>query len=328
MNKKPIDYAPIFEEFVDEELSAWPLAAQNYDYLNKITDNRQTIESFDEKIGERPWYIEKLLCSHRKASLSAKVDQKSLSERPCFLCKANRPEEQGAIEWENYEILLNPYPIGDPHFTIASKLHEPQRIAGRIKDMARLARMMPWCCVFYNGPLCGASAPDHLHFQATEQMLCANTWTPKKNLTQVIRLGKSTLYAPTPSNSLFPYFIIDSASDRDLSEIFDIVYNALPQADPEPMMNVVAMKTEGRMSVAIIPRRRHRPSFYGTGPDEMLISPASAEMLGLFITSRQEDFDRLDLQTVRRIYDEVTLSPEEFSEVIDRIHHAVTPKTK
>lgn len=60
----------------------------------------------------------------------------------------------------------------------------------------------------------------------------------------------------------------------------------------------------------------------------MLISPASAEMLGLFITSRQEDFDRLDLQTVRRIYDEVTLSPEEFSEVIDRIHHAVTPKTK
>lgn len=304
----------ITEDFYDLEIETWQLLNDNVNILSDAIDTERELLDITG-----PWQVYVRLLNYRKGSLTAKVDSASLAERPCFLCEANRPEEQGVMEWDDYEILANPYPLGDYHFTIASKEHTPQRIKGRIKDMARLSRLMPENCVFYNGPLCGASAPDHFHFQGIQQSLSLNMWRPPTQLIEVAKIGKSKIYRSDPENSLFPYLIISAASDKELIEAFEKIYAALPYAEPEPMMNIVMFKDGGRTRTLIVPRKRHRPSFYGTGEGEMLISPASIEMLGTFVTSRQEDFDRLDAETVKRIYQEVTLSEPEFAEVIEKL---------
>lgn len=304
----------IAEDFYDYEADNWQLLNDNLDILSKAIENEKKLLSIDEG----PWEVYARLVEYRKGSLSAKIDNKSLSQRPCFLCEENRPEEQGILDWEEYEILANPYPLDDYHFTIAAREHVPQRIKGRIKDMAKLTRVMPDNCVFYNGPLCGASAPDHFHFQGIKQVLSINMWRPLSELKEIAKIGKSKVYRSVPEKSLYPYIIIDSAADKDLVLIFDKLYDSLPEAEPEPMMNIVMYKDGGRVRTLIVPRKRHRPSFYGIGEGEMLISPASIEMLGTFVTSRKEDFDRLDLDTVKRIYQEVTLSEEELDEVINR----------
>ena len=303
------------EEFYDIESEEWKLLSDNRNHLSDAIDNERQILDLASDV----WEVYVRLLDYRKGSLSAKVDATSLAERPCFLCADNRPKEQGVMEWENYEILVNPYPVGDYHFTIASNKHEPQRILGRIKDMARISRLMPDNCVFYNGPLCGASAPDHFHFQGIQGSLSLNIHIPLDKLTEVVKFGKSRVYRSNPDNSLFPYLIINSATDKELVEIFDKIYAALPPAEPEPMMNIVMFKDNSRIRTMIVPRKRHRPLCYGTGEGQMLISPASIEMLGTFVPPRKEDFERLDGETVKQIYREVTLEPEEFEAVIEKL---------
>lgn len=306
------DLTEIFENFYDNEVDRWELLNKNLDILSTAIDNEKSIQTLDTS----NWEVYARRVNYRKASLSAKVDNESLAKRACFLCSDNRPEEQGVIHWENYDFLANPYPLADMHFTIASTEHTPQRIAGKIKDMARITRMLPGNCTFYNGPLCGASAPDHFHFQSFHESMSMNMWRPVEELCEVFRFGKSRVYRPQKGDTPFPYFLISSASDKELADIFDRIYKALPPAEPEPMMNIIMIKDGGRMRTLIVPRSKHRPSFYGTGEGEMLVSPASVEMLGTFITSREEDFDRLDAETVRRIYNEVCLSDDEFDSVV------------
>ena len=309
------DYTDLFENFYNNEVNRWKLLHENLDLLSAAIDEEKTIQSLENS----KWEIYARKVNYRKGSLSAKVDNESLAKRPCFLCSDNRPDEQGVMHWEGYDILANPYPLADMHFTIASTEHIPQRIAGRIKDMARIARMLPDNCVFYNGAMCGASAPDHFHFQSFQGSLSLNMWRPLDELREILKLGKSRVCVPHTGETPFPYLIIDSAADKELTEIFDLIYKALPEAEPEPMMNIVMLKNCGRMLTLIVPRRRHRPSTYGTGEGEMLISPASVEMLGTFITSRDEDFDRLDSETVNQIYREVCLTDSMFDEVISRL---------
>lgn len=311
-----IDPQEIIEEFYNTEVDNWKLLSDNLDLLNDSIDNEKELMQISD---ENHWGAYCRLVNYRKGSLTAKIDKKSIEKRPCFLCEENRPEDQGVLEFEDYEILANPYPIADLHLTIAHKEHRPQRIKGRIKDMARIARLMPGNCVFYNGPLCGASAPDHLHFQALQESIAMNMWRPVAELEEILKIGKSRIYAPKEGDTLFPYFIIISAADKELVEIFDIIYNSLPAAEPEPMMNIVMHKDGGKMRTMIVPRQKHRPSFYGSGEGEMLISPASVEMLGTFITSRQEDFDRMDAETVKKTYDEVCMTRREFDTVVEKI---------
>lgn len=306
----------IIADFYDNEVDRWELLGNNLNILSEAIDNEKELIPLSEKSW---WSVYSRLVNYRKGSLSAKVDKESIDKRPCFLCHENRPAEQRVILWEDYEILANPYPLADYHFTIASVEHTPQRILGHIKDMARLARLMAGNCVFYNGPLCGASAPDHLHFQAFKENMAINVWRPLNELVEIIKIGRSRIYTPKEDERLFPYLIIESTADKELAEIFNRIYHSLPPADPEPMMNIVMHKNGGKMRTMIVPRRRHRPTFYGTGEGEMLISPASVEMLGTFITSRKEDFDRLDAKTVKKIYREVCLTPKTFDNVINAI---------
>ncbi len=230
----------------------------------------------------------------RIVSTGAKVDAATIGKRPCFLCKKNRPECQQAIEWGGgrYEILVNPFPIFPHHFTIAATEHVSQRIDGRIGDMLRLAVDMPGYTVFYNGAHCGASAPDHMHFQAVE-----------------------TSFLPIWEHDVVPHLRIDSPNVADVELWFGRISKEVNDDD----MNLLCKVDGGEYSLIVIPRRQHRPSFYGDGDNEYLVSPASIDLGGVIVTPREKDFERINVATIERIVEEVCFSREEINELKNRI---------
>ena len=287
------------------QLDEWRLLSDNYDIYDQ--------SPYDELLFSKVfWEGCKIQLNYRKASLSADLKAIADGRRPCFLCDNARPAEQRHVSWENYKILVNPYPASDIHFTIMNSNHTPQYLGERIVDMARLTRIMPDCCIFYNGPKCGASAPDHMHFQAVAIREAVNFMRATEYLTEICHIGKSRLYIPKSNMAAYGHFILEIKEDADIMPMFDLIQSSMPGSDEsEPMMNVVAFKMENTTRIVIIPRKSHRPSCYGCGSGQMLISPASLEMMGKFITSRREDYERLDEQTMQLIYDEVGYTTSE-----------------
>ncbi len=251
--------------------------------------------------------------AHRKASATADLSDALSGRRPCFLCKDARPREQKIIPWEGYEILANPYPLAMPHLTIASATHRPQLIAPNIRDMARLTRVLPDMAIFYNGPRCGASAPDHMHFQAVPKTAIDTTWTLDPELIPLRDEGRARLYAIRPDLTPVPFFEIISSSDADTVRLFDTLLAALPQGDLEPMVNVWAFGTREGTRIVIIPRRAHRPSCYGTAEGELTVSPASLEMAGLFTTLSPAQAELLTEGKILEILGDVCLTIPEYA---------------
>ena len=258
----------------------------------------------------------------RIVSSGAKVDAASLKARKCFLCDANRPSEQRGIAWGGrYTILVNPFPIFPRHLTIPDNSHTLQLIKGRIADMARLVSELSGYTVFYNGPKCGASAPDHMHFQAgNSDFLTIGDAVENAELQTIAEADGAilSLAAGLPLN----VFVIDSTSAESAEIIFDRLYEALPvgEGDTEPMMNVLCYATAAGVRTLVVPRKKHRPSFYGTeGSECMLLSPASVDMGGVFITPRREDNERLDSDNIRLVYDELCLSKDEIDAIAAKL---------
>lgn len=254
----------------------------------------------------------------RMVSSAAKVDAASLKARKCFLCAENRPEVQRGLPWcDRYTILINPFPIFPRHLTIPDDSHTDQLIDSRIADMMKLAAELDEYTVFYNGPRCGASAPDHMHFQAgNSDFLTVAENLEGAELKVIANEGDSTL-ALVDSMPL-KVFVIDAITPEEGQKLFDRLYAAMPvpEGEKEPMMNLLCYATPMGVRLVVIPRKRHRPSFYGTeGTDCMLISPASVDMGGVFITPRPEDFERLDADIIRKIFDELCLSTDEAEEI-------------
>lgn len=302
----------IVENTFSSQVEEWEVLKNNYE----IFDEALSDEILFEKCF---WSAGKILLSYRKASLSANLSAIENGERPCFLCRSARPAEQRAVEWKDYEILANPYPASDLHLTIVCKEHTPQRIVNRIIDMAELARLLPEYAIFYNGPKCGASAPDHMHFQAVNVVDVANFNIKREHLIEGPKVGNSRIYLPRPNMTPFGYFIMDVKTYADTQPMFERILRTFPDYDDEPMMNVVAFKVPGATRIVIIPRKNHRPECYGTGNDQMLVSPASIEMMGKFITSRREDYDRLDESAMQEIYNDVAYTTTEFIEFAKRL---------
>lgn len=315
------------DAFLNSELSAWPMADENFKRIrDSFTDGNRTVISD----GDSAWQTAKLFVNHRRASITAKTDAASIAARRCFLCSTNRPEFQSSQRWRDYEILINPYPLASTHLTIPSINHCPQSIKGRISDMAALAVELEGMCVFYNGPRCGASAPDHLHFQAVSREAVPNFFNdalPKKEIVNPAALpaddGSTKLYSCTASP--FPFFIIKERDAVKLETIIRKIVSALKtirhESEEEPMMNI-AMRydsTTGLITTFLIPRSKHRPECYGSGDGQMLVSPATIEMLGTIVCSRRDDFDRLDLCEADRILRETGLSKDEFRKVIGMV---------
>ncbi len=303
------------ENFIQAQLERWPMAKANFDALAGVEVKQLDVDGMPFKVQFNPARI---------ASSGAKVDAASRKARKCFLCAENRPSEQIGMEWGGrYIILINPFPIFPRHLTIPDVSHTDQLIIGRIADMMRLSTELNNYTIFYNGPRCGASAPDHMHFQAGNSDFL--TLAPTLEAADL-----SVLYSDPSGHNRLSYapglpvkvFVIDSDSPEKGAEIFSKVYDALPvpEGEKEPMMNLLCWATESGTRLVVVPRKRHRPSFYGTeGPGTMLISPASVDVAGVFITPRPEDFAAIDAAKIREVLDEVCLSEEEISEIAKNI---------
>lgn len=303
-------------EFFEGQLAAWQMAADNFKALEGVKVKDIDVDGMKIKVQFNPARI---------VSSSAKVDAKSLKERKCFLCAENRPAVQTGIEWGpdgKYIILINPFPIFPRHLTIPDQKHVDQLVVDRIKDMMDLTAELEDYTVFYNGPKCGASAPDHMHFQAgnSDFLTIADAIENAELKTIVEEEGKATL--ALVDTLPLKVFVID-AVDHDAGErLFRRLYDAIPVPDgeKEPMMNLLCYTTPAGVRLVVIPRKRHRPSFYGMETDEqMLISPASVDMGGVFITPLEKDFDRVDANVIRRIFDELCLNEEEIQEIAENI---------
>lgn len=300
------------DSFISAQLAEWPMASANFEALKGVEVKEIPLEGWTIKVQFNPARI---------VSSAAKVDKASLAARKCFLCEANRPDVQRGIDWNIYEVLINPFPIFPRHLTIPDKRHTDQLIAGRIADMIKLAGELGEYTVFYNGPKCGASAPDHMHFQAgNSDFLTLGAALEDAEQKEIAAIGDSRLSLVTslPLN----VFVIDAANAEDGQKLFDKVYAALPvpEGEKEPMMNLLCYSTPAGVRLVVIPRKKHRPSFYGTeGEGCMLISPASVDMSGVFITPRREDFDKIDSQIISKIFEELCLSNDEILAVAEKI---------
>lgn len=308
------------DNFIKEQLREWPMAASNFDALKGVEVKELIVDGMPVKVQFNP---------ARAVSSGAKVDAASIKARKCFLCEENRPKEQRGIEWGDYTVLINPFPIFPRHLTIPTG-HTDQLIKGRIADMLRLADELPGYTVFYNGPRCGASAPDHMHFQAgNSEFLPLDNIVNKAEKKPVISVGDSRLYSV--DSMPLKMFVIDAHNVSQGVKLFNLLYNCLPvpEGEAEPMMNILCYKNGNNTTLVIIPRKKHRPSFYGTEKEgDMMISPASVDLAGVFITPRREDFDRIDTGIIRKIYDEVGFSADDMKKISDRINSECEPIVK
>ena len=313
--------ADSIQRFFTRQLQTWPEARLHYRQL------------LDIQTRELPCDTMTLTAQHNHArivSTGASIDKASISARPCFLCQQNRPAEQiAAPAVQGHELLVNPFPILPVHFTIPSLRHEQQAILSRYGEMLALLEAHQELTVFYNGPLCGASAPDHAHFQAVAggQLPLQAAW-PRlcRNLSPVISddgCNGIWLISDYPCTA----FLIRSHTTDCGRRLFATLYDALPthRDEREPMMNIVCWHSGSDILSVVFPRRKHRPDcYYAAGEAQMLVSPGALDMSGLIITPRREDFDKLTPEAAAGILREVSCSEEEAATIIGNVKAAST----
>lgn len=302
-------------ELLIKQLAVWPLAKKKYQDLQAIQIKQVDMGGFIIEVQFNPARI-----------TSTNADMSATRERKCFLCAKNLPIEQIRLPFGyDYYVLCNPYPIFKEHFTIPSKLHEVQEIKTRMPDMLELAYRMNKHTIFYNGPHSGASAPDHAHFQAVTSMQMPIEKEIDLHLSKhgnvILDFDKNRIYMFI--NYLRNGFLIESKNQVIALILFNIVYDKLckdRETDTEPGMNIFCKYRNGMWKLIIIPRKKHRPEhFYAVGEDQFLSSPGAADMGGLFITPRVEDFNKADASIIRDIYKQVCYSDEKIIKIAELI---------
>ena len=261
----------------------------------------------------------------RIVSTGAKIDKKTLGERPCFLCDKNRPKEQMSQQIdERFHLLVNPFPILPVHFTIPARKHQPQAIYKNYGEMHRFLSLHSELMVFYNGPKCGASAPDHLHFQAGTSgilPLQANWQRLSRNLTDIISLNDEEKIAVV-RDFIVPAFVIISKSEESDETLFHRLYKSMPMRgdETEPMINIIAWRKEDEYISVVIPREKHRPeAYFAEGDAQVMVSPGALDMSGLIITPREEDFHKLTEESATTILQECGISTEKMNSIVTKL---------
>src|SRR5713101_6037786 len=235
------------EELFKRQVQAWPQLAKGIEGLARAKTRPARIDWFDVFIRHIP---------HRVVSTTASVDRESVAKRPCFLCAGNLPPEEEGVRFdEDFTIYCNPFPIVDRHLTIAHREHGLQRIANQFGNMLDLAAALPGYFVIYNGPECGASAPDHMHFQAGSRSLF-----PIEKETAALTGALVPNYART-------VFLFRDRDRAVLSERIDRAIQLLAEATgkwPEPLINIAAFYEGNQWTVYLFPRQKHRPNVFYT----------------------------------------------------------------
>ena len=303
-----MDYSGVINRLIVRQMRDWDLAGANYAALAGAVTRTLSLGESTVTLQFNP---------ERRRSSAAALDKKSLSERKCFLCSEHQPAKQKAVLWgDHYKIQVNPYPIFMRHLTIADLHHEPQRLAARVGDMLSLAKALPEFVIFYNGPRCGASAPDHAHFQAGAKGEMPLPDELAHATTHLLADGDEGFvgYVDMLGRSLFT---IETSTQRTAVRyalrLLDLL--PVPEDGDEPMVNALCWwdKTNRLWRLVIFPRRKHRPACYGEGEGRLLLS----DMGGLWAVPEREDFDSLTPETIQALYDELCMSRQDLTPVFN-----------
>jgi hypothetical protein len=278
---------------INQQIASWPLAEKNYGALSGVL-----IKEFD--FGN--FKIIAQCNPERIRSSAAKTDAKTIESRPCFLCLKNLPSEQkGLIFKEKYIILVNPFPIFEKHLTISNFEHTPQLILKFFPDMLEITQELSDFIVFYNGPQCGASAPDHFHFQAVGKGVL-----PVEK--DIGFSGKNGIRIIPSEKYLRKLIVIESGNREWIISEFVKIYNSNIISEEEPMMNVLCSFENNRWRIIIFPRSKQRSShFFHSGEKQIVVGPAAVEMSGILVLPRPADFEKITKSEIIEIYSEVTL---------------------
>jgi hypothetical protein len=303
---------------LEQQKGVWELLRNGYDTLRTVRRRAFEFDGFQIKVQFNPG---------RLTSTVAKVDAASIKERKCFLCTENLPPAQRCIPCDGeYLVLCNPFPIFPEHFTISSVRHTPQLIRDSFAAMLQLTRDLgSRYTVFYNGPRCGASAPDHLHFQAGNRShlpIDAEYDIVKEKLgCRLVQSGSLRAYGF--ENYLRRHIAFESSNSAVLQRAFDTLYAVLQDGGPageEPMLNILGFYTNGEWRIHVLPRAKHRPAFYfKEGDEKLLISPAAVELGGICTTPREQDFERVTREHIVDMYGEVCVSADKFAGIKTRL---------
>ena len=302
-----------FSRFFNRQMEKWADARHRFRDLKHV----ETHQLSDQlKVQWNPARI---------VSTGAKIDKKTLGDRPCFLCDKNRPKEQISKQIdERFLLLVNPFPILPVHFTIPARKHQPQSIYKNYGEMHRFLSLHSELMVFYNGPKCGASAPDHLHFQAGTSgilPLQANWQRLSRNLTDIISLNDDEKIALI-HDFVVPAFVIISKSEDSDEALFHRLYKSMPVRgdETEPMMNIIAWRKGDEYISVVIPREKHRPeAYFAEGDAQMMVSPGALDMSGLIITPREEDFRKLTEESATAILQECGVSTDKMNSIVTKL---------
>jgi hypothetical protein len=288
------------EELFTRQLRAWPQLAKGIEGLAQAKTRSVHIDWFDVFIRHIP---------HRIASTTASVDRESVAKRPCFLCAGNLPSEEEGLQFDDdFSIYCNPFPIVDRHLTIAHRDHRLQRIANQFGSMLDLAAALEGYFIVYNGAECGASAPDHMHFQAGSRVLFP------------IEKDTAGLTGVTVPNYRRNVFLFRGRGRSALIDLMDRAIDLLAEATnkrTEPMVNIAVFHDRGEWVTYLFPRGKHRPEVFHTG--ELTVSPASIDLSGIFVVPRAQDFERITGDAIAAIFREVTLPDYLFQEVARKL---------
>jgi len=261
----------------------------------------------------------------RTVSATAALDAETVRKRPCFLCVHHLPAAQKAVLYrKSFLILVNPYPIFSPHYTVVHVNHEPQELAGHIGALLALAHDLgPAFTVFYNGPRCGASAPDHHHFQVCPAGMipAEKAWEAgERDVLHTDREGLAFGVLRLPGrNALFMEGSVPEVLEAFLKRLIGTMGEVLGGAE-EPMLNLICTQKEGWWRLLLFPRRKHRPdAYYREGEESVLVTPGAVEMGGLLITIREEDFLKMTPALAEEIYRDVSLPSETIEEIIRHV---------
>ena len=314
------------EKFICDQLSVWPMAAENYRNLKKAETRTLPVGGLNVVLQYNP---------ARKISSEAKLDKKSISERPCFLCPENRPREQYDIDFEGrkgkrYRITLNPYPIFPSHLVISSTDHTPQSIWHRYPDMLDFVATNRKYACYYNGPESGASAPDHMHFQG-----CPRGMMPLENAVDKL-LGSarshSELECLTNLKEAKLYhlnmftrgiFVLRGATPKSVTKLFYRLADCASMTlggEPEPKFNVISWFEDNEYRSLVIFRSKHRPhNYFSDGPDHLSMSPGCADMGGVMVAPEESDYEKMTPELLSQVISEVSIGEDDEKALVWRL---------
>jgi len=319
-----LDYQQKTNALFSQQKKDWVLLQKNLEGLKTARIKEFQYKDFSIKVQFNP---------KRITSSAARVDSDSINKRQCFLCAANRPAEQREVLFEkDYEILTNPFPIFSRHYTIASTQHIPQKIEEEFSRMLDISKALPELVVFYNGPRCGASAPDHQHFQAGNLgfLPIEDEYDTLKREYGMIIHEDADFTATAIDDGLRRFIVLESHRREEIIKSFNQIlrYTARLQKHEEAMMNILSFYRE-KWRVMVFLREKHRPwQFFEEGEKNILLSPAAVDLGGTLITPLEKDFTKITREDITDIFHQVSLSEADFNGLIDDLKQYHTNRNK